>query len=167
MTGPSALVHTVRFGSGVPTQPKSRPAPARVGRPRRWPRVLANLLLTAVILGGVTFFVISRLHDPLQVTGVTLTVNKHFGKQCELDADVVGTINTSGGPGVLTYQWRRSDGTATDVYTARIGGSSTETIVHLHWVFRGTGQETADVTLSILGPEANEATTSFNYICAG
>lgn len=159
------LVPDMRYGRGVPASNTRRPVPARLGRPAWWPRLAVNIALALAIVLGVTGYAVWRLDRPLRITTVTLTVEKHFATACQLEADVIGTVITSGGPGTFKYQWLRSDGTTTGVYSAHVADASRPTEVHLEWTFSGSGTEPAEVALIVLEPQRREASTSFEYIC--
>ena len=103
----------------------------------------------------------------MHVTSVSVTVQRHVAAACQLDADVVGTVITTGGTGTFTYQWQRSDGTTTVVHEGKVTDPAKPTEVHLPWTFNGSGEETAQVTLVVLTPQRREASTSFEYICKG
>ncbi|HKE66674.1 MAG TPA: hypothetical protein VKB59_18770 [Micromonosporaceae bacterium] len=161
------VVHDMRYGRGVPASNTRRPVPARLGRPAWWPRLAVNIALAVAIVLGISGYAVWRLDRPLHITTVSLTVQKHFATACQLEADVVGTVITSGGPGTFKYQWLRSDGTTTGVYSADVADASRPTEVHLEWTFSGSGRETAEVALIVLEPQRREASTSFEYICGG
>jgi len=164
---PAKPDNTVRVGRGVPASNGPRPTPARLGRPAWWPRVALNGALVIVIILGVAGYIWWRADRPLHVMSVSVTVQKHFAAACQLDADVVGTVITRGGTGTVKYQWQRSDGTTTDIYTAQVKDPAKPVEVHLQWTFDGAGEETAQVALVVLAPEKRSASTSFEYICAG
>jgi hypothetical protein len=159
--------NTVRVGRGVPASNGRRPTPARLGRPAWWPRIAVNIGIAVVIVLGVGGYVWWRVDRPLHVTSVSITVQRHVAAACQLDADVVGTVITTGGTGTFTYQWQRSDGTTTSVHTGKVTDPAKPTEVHLPWTFNGSGEETAQVTLVVLTPQRREASTSFEYICNG
>lgn len=164
---PAKPDNTVRVGRGVPASNGRRPTPARLGRPAWWPRIAINIGIAVVIVLGVGGYVWWRVDRPLHVTSVSVTVQRHVAAACQLDADVIGTVITSGGRGTFTYQWERSDGTTTAVHVGKVTDPAKPTEVHLPWTFNGTGEETAQVTLVVLTPQRREASTSFEYICTG
>jgi hypothetical protein len=164
---PAKPDNTVRVGRGVPASNGRRPTPARLGRPAWWPRIAINMGIAVVIVLGVGGYVWWRVDRPLHVTSVSVTVQRHVVAACQLDADVVGTVITTGGTGTFTYQWQRSDGTTTAVHVGKVTDPAKPTEVHLPWTFNGSGAETAQVTLVVLTPQRREASTSFEYICTG
>ncbi len=164
---PAKPDNTVRVGRGVPASNGRRPTPARLGRPAWWPRIAINIGIAVVIVLGVGGYVWWRVDRPLHVTSVSVTVQRHVAAACQLDADVVGTVITTGGIGTFTYQWQRSDGTTTAVHVGKVTDPAKPTEVHLPWTFNGSGEETAQVTLVVLTPQRREASTSFEYICTG
>jgi hypothetical protein len=162
---PTQTERVLRLGHGVPVMTARRPAPSRLGRPTWWPRLAINIGLIVAMVLAIGGFAWWRFDRPLHVNTVSLTVQKHAASACQLEADIVGTVITSGGHGTFTYQWRRSDGTTTPVYTAQVADPSKPTEVHLQWTFSGVGSETAQVALIVLGPQRRQASTSFEYIC--
>jgi hypothetical protein len=164
---PARSDNTVRVGRGVPASNGQRPTPARLGRPAWWPRIAINIGFAAIFVLGVGGYVWWRLDRPLHVASVSVTVEKHFAAACQLDADVVGTVITSGGSGTFTFQWQRSDGTTTAIQRVKVADPAKPTEIHLPWSFSGSGNESAQVTLVVLGPERRKASTSFEYLCAG
>ncbi len=162
---PAKPDNTVRVGRGVPASNGRRATPARLGRPAWWPRIAINIGFAVVIVLGVGGYVWWRVDRPLHVTSVSVTVQRHVAAACQLDADVVGTVITTGGTGTFTYQWQRSDGTTTAVHVGKVTDPAKPTEVHLPWTFNGTGEETAQVTLVVLTPQRRQASTSFEYIC--
>jgi hypothetical protein len=164
---PAKPDNTVRFGRGVPASNGRRLTPARLGRPAWWPRIAVNIGIAVVIVLGVGGYVWWRVDRPMHVTSVSVTVQRHVAAACQLDADVVGTVITTGGTGTFTYQWQRSDGTTTAVHEGKVTDPAKPTEVHLPWTFNGSGEETAQVTLVVLTPQRREASTSFEYICKG
>lgn len=164
---PAEPERALHVGRGVPWLTARRPVPARLGRPTWRSRLAVNVGLGLVIVLVVAGYAWWRLDQPLRITAVSVTVQKHVTSACALEADIVGTVITGGGDGTFKYQWRRSDGTTTKVYTARVADPSKPTEVHLRWTFSGVGEETAQVALIVLGPQRRQASTSFEYICAG
>jgi hypothetical protein len=162
---PTKPDNTVRVGRGVPASNGRRATPARLGQPAWWPRIAINIGFAIVIVLGVGGYVFWRVDRPLHVTSVSVTVQRHVAAACQLDADVVGTVITTGGTGTFTYEWQRSDGTTTTVHVGKVTDPAKPTEVHLPWTFNGAGEETAQVTLVVLTPQRREASTSFEYIC--
>jgi hypothetical protein len=162
---PAKPDNTVRVGRGVPASNGRRATPARLGRPAWWPRIAINIGFAVVIVLGVGGYVWWRVDRPLHVTSVSVTVQRHVAAACQLDADVVGTVITTGGTGTFTYEWQRDDGTTTAVHVGKVTDPAKPTEVHLPWTFNGAGEETAQVTLVVLTPQRREASTSFEYIC--
>jgi len=152
-----------RFGPGVPIG--EQPLPTRTGKQSHWPRLVVNIVLTAAIVVGIVGYVVWRSGAPLHVKTVSVSVDRHFGVGCQLDADISGTVTTTGS-GTLTYQWQRNDGVVTGVLTTKVTDSSKPTIVHLRWIFSGPGNQHAGVTLLVLGPDKQQAATTFDYICS-
>jgi hypothetical protein len=162
---PAKPDNTVRVGRGVPASNGRRATPARLGRPAWWPRIAINIGIAVIIVLGAGGYVWWRVDRPLHVTSVSVTVQRHVAAACQLDADVVGTVITTGGTGTFTYEWLRSDGTTTAVHVGKVTDPAKPTEVHLPWTFHGAGEETAQVTLVVLTPQRREASTSFEYIC--
>ncbi|MCX2184995.1 hypothetical protein KV205_31390 [Streptomyces sp. SKN60] len=101
---------------------------------------------------------------PTTVTAVTVQTDSG-GPPCNGTAVITGTLETDGGPGDVTYRWRRSDGTDSGTLTQRVPSGHRTTDVVLRWTFRGHGAMTATATLEILTPTPVSKATSFPYIC--
>ena len=81
------------------------------------------------------------------------------GHACDVTLDVVGTIQTDGRGGVVTYQWLRNDGETSAVLREILLPGRDEAVVHLHWALTGQGTFHATATLSVLAPDPVTATT--------
>jgi hypothetical protein len=82
-----------------------------------------------------------------------------------VQVDVVGTIQTDGSAGLITYEWLRSDGQSSGALEQAVKKGETSTQVHLYWRFQGQGTLDATATLRILKPQVLEAATKFTYSC--
>jgi hypothetical protein len=158
---------TVRFGPGVPADgSKDVPARRRLrARRPRWSRIILNVAIAVVILAGATGYAVWHFNRPVNVDAVTVGLNQNLGTSCDVNVDVVGTIVTSGAPGVVTYQWKRDDGETSPMQKHSTTGDQ-PIVVHLHWMFSGPGKATGTVTLLVLKPVKKSAKTSIAYNCA-
>jgi hypothetical protein len=167
--GPARL----RFGPGAgaasrpptwPTADRRRPGRRR-GRWRGRLRALASGLVTLVLVAGVAAYLWQRHENPLVVTGAVVAAAEEPGDQCDVTVDVVGTIQTNGPPGTISYQWIRSDGETSGVLDQSVPSGRASTQVHLFWSFSGQGRYDATATLRILAPTPMEVVGQFTYAC--
>ena len=136
------------------------------GRPRRGRlRALASGLVTLVLVAGVAAYLWRQQENPLVVTGAVVAPAEEPGGRCDVTVDVVGTIQTNGQPGTVTYQWIRSDGETSAVLDQSVPSGRASTQVHLFWSFAGQGRYDATATLKILAPTPTEASGQFSYSC--
>jgi hypothetical protein len=152
----------LRLGRGVPVSQPVRPT--RLGRRPGPRRLILNLGLVIAIIAALIGLHWWTNRQSLRVTGVTVRVEEHVSTGCHLDADIIGTIDTAGGSGVVIYKWRRNDGTTTSPQSVRVQ-RSLPAVVHLRWSFTGYGQQTAGVALVVTQPQDKQAETSFLYRC--
>lgn len=154
----------VRFGPGVPAAPAW---PAAAGPPakrrRRAAGGLAGAVATAALVALVAWLLLWR-PEPLVAVGAAVAANDP-GTACDVTVDVVGTIDTNGRAGTLSYQWLRSDGETSAVLSQSVESGTTVVEVHLMWTLAGTGTYPATATLRVLEPSPAEASGSFTYRC--
>jgi hypothetical protein len=125
--------------------------------------VLLAAVATAAFVGVVAWLLLSR-PTPLHVTGAAVTVAPP-GTACDATVDVVGTIESNGQAGAISYQWERSDGTTSAVLVETVDSGVTSVQVHLMWTLTGAGTYPARATLRVVGPDPREAAGGFTYIC--
>lgn len=160
----------LRFGPGVgaANRPPAWPAgQSRQHRRRRRGRLraLASGLLTLALLAGVGGYLWWERQNPLVVTAAVVAPAEPPGDQCDVTVDVVGTVQTNGRGGTVTYQWIRSDGETSAVLDQSVPDGNASTQVHLFWSFSGQGRYQATATLKILAPTPIEASGEFTYAC--
>jgi hypothetical protein len=157
----------LRFGPGVQAarRPPGWPAARPRSRRRRWPRTLGGGLLTLAILAGVAGYLWWERQNPLVVTAAVVAPAEPPGDRCDVTVDVVGTVQTNGRGGTVTYQWIRSDGEISTVLDQSVPEGSASTQVHLFWSFSGQGRYRATATLKILAPTPIETSGEFTYAC--
>jgi serine/threonine protein kinase len=148
-------------GGGPPAWPV--PVPPRRRR-RRWRGALSTLLTVALAV-GVLAFVWERTHGKLSVTSVMVRPAKQ-SVGCDGTEDIIGTINTNGRGGAVTYEWIISDSkTPPKVLTADAGSGKDTILVDLKWAFHGKGTGQAVAKLRVLTPNADEFSITFPYSC--
>jgi hypothetical protein len=158
---------TLRFGPGVP------PGVAEVwrsrrprGRPLPW-RIAGGLAtLGLAVLTGLVVWWLLRGGPSVQVTGVTVTAPTGV-QGCGTTATVVGVIHTNGGPGDVSYRWKRSDGQNSGVFTDGMSRGRRSIRVPLRWTVQGPGALHAVATLEVVSPAGPDGTASaaFDYVC--
>lgn len=151
---PAAAWHgtTVTADQATAVRPRSR-------------RALRGWLLPAVVLFAVLAYLGWRqLGGTLKVTGVTArSTAAQVG--CHTTVHIVGTLRTTGGAGTVTYRWRRSDGTVSEVVHQHVPKGDRQTAVTLLWTLEGPGSYTATATLDVLTPQQLSASSTFRYRC--
>jgi hypothetical protein len=160
----------LRFGPGVGAA--NRPPAWQAGQSRQHRRrrrgrlpALASGLLTLALLAGVGGYLWWERQNPLVVTAAVVAPAQLPGDQCDVTVDVVGTVQTNGRGGTVTYQWIRSDGETSAVLDQSVPDGNASTQVHLFWSFSGQGRYQATATLKILAPTPIEASGEFTYAC--
>jgi hypothetical protein len=108
-----------------------------------------------------------RAHDHLKVTAVAVAPAQLPGKQCNVTVTVVGTIETNGRGGTVSYEWIRSGGLTSPVSAVTAATGHARVQVYLRWTFRGSGTYHAGATLRVLTPEVASGHTAFTYLCTG
>jgi hypothetical protein len=75
--------------------------------------VLLRGLLSGLLTFGIASAVLGVLYwrslDPLMVTAASVAPAQPLNGSCDLTVDVVGTVETNGRGGTVTYQWIRSE----------------------------------------------------------
>ncbi len=163
-----------RFGPGVPSPAADvpplvaalwrggdRPAPAGERARRDGSRWLLPVL---VLLAVLIFLIWQWWPNPVALTGASVRTDP-AGPACDGTATVIGTLDTDGGAGIVTYRWRRSDGTLSADLTQSVPRGSRHTDVVLRWTFEGKGTMAATATLEVLSPAPRTAAASFTYTC--
>ncbi len=141
------------------------PPPRRPKR-RRW-RAAASTFVTAAIIGAVAVILWQRAHDQLKVTAVAVAPAQPPGNRCNITVNVVGTIETNGHGGPVSYEWIRSGGLTSPVSAVTAASGHAPVRVYLRWTFRGSGTYHAGATLRVLTPGIASGHTSFTYACTG
>jgi hypothetical protein len=161
-----------RFGPGVPaaTVPTEVAViwhgsgePGRKGRHRA---VIGWLVPFVVLMVVLAILLWRRSGSPFTVTGASVRTAQ-TALSCGATATVIGTLRTNGEPGTIAYQWKRSDGTVSDVLEQRVAKGSHQVDVSLLWTFNGDGSLRATATLDVLNPTVVTAATTFDYTCVG
>jgi len=162
----------VRYGPGVPPSQAGVSAEQvwRTGQvpdpPTRRPvryRRLASLVLTVVLLAAAGVLLFLRFHHgPFRVTGAPVLSQA----QNSCTVNVTGRIPTNGGSGTISYQW---------VFTPQQAAPqplSQSVVSGQHDVFvtvavqgQGHGTATEQVTLQVLGPNQESASTVVKVSC--
>ena len=143
---------------GWPTPPRRRP-------PRRWRGALASLL-TLAIAAGVWAYVWERSHGKLAVTSISLkAADETVTVGCNGTADIIGTVNTNGRGGPITYEWVDDPSQKPQVLTAQDQTGRQSVQVSLAWKFHGRGTGSAVATLEVLTPEVAKTSITFPYSC--
>ena len=161
----------VRYGPGVPPSQAGLSAeqvwrtgqiPQPPKRPVRY-RALASLALTVLLLVAAGVLLFLRFHhSPFKVTGVPTLTTAQNG--CTIN--VTGQIPTNGSSGTVSYEW---------VFTPQQGAPqplSQSVVSGQHDVFvtvavqgQGHGAATEQVTLQVLGPNQESASTVVKVSC--
>ena len=160
----------LRFGPGVPaaTVPVEAAAVWRgTDRPdgKRRRRALIGWLVPFLVLLIVLAILLWRhTGSPLAVTGASVRANQ-TALSCGGTATVIGTVQTNGEGGTISDQWKRSDGTVSDVLEQQVAKGAHQVDVSLLWTFNGAGSLRATATLDVLSPTTVTAATTFDYTC--
>jgi serine/threonine-protein kinase len=160
--GPAPEERGRRRGSGGPDGwPTARPRRRR----RRWTGVLSSLL-TVAIVAGVAGYVWTKTHQTLKITAATVTVANPDKIGCNSTVDVVGTIDTNGKGGPVTYQWTK-DGQNLPTGTVTATSGQQQVRVELKWYLSGKGVHHAAAIFQVFTPNVISAqSASFTYTCA-
>jgi hypothetical protein len=156
---------TDKAAPGVVTRwptPPSRRRPKR----RRW-RAAVSALVTAAILGAVAVILWQRVHEQLKVTAVAVAPAQLPGNRCNVTVNVVGTIETNGHGGTVSYRWIRGGGLTSPVSAVLAASGHATVKVYLRWTFRGSGTYHAAAKLRVLTPDGASGQTAFTYSCTG
>lgn len=146
-------------GPAVKPLPAWDSAPRRTRtRKRRWPWVVAALLVLAVI--GTR----NRSSGTnLQVLGAQVVAPATAG--CNAAIPLTGRIGTNGGGGTITYQWTRGQ-QVDPQQTITVPGDQRGVDVQALWQVQGQGDLTLTASLVVLSPNRTvPATNSIHYTC--
>ena len=151
-----------RRGNGGPDGwPAARPRRRR----RRWTGALSSLL-TVAIVAGVAAYVWTKTHQTLKITTATVSVTNPDKIGCNSTVDVVGTIDTNGKGGPITYQWTK-DGENLPTGTVTATSGQQQVRVELQWYLGGKGIHHATAIFQVFTPNVISAqSASFTYTCA-
>jgi hypothetical protein len=167
----SGQTQLLRFGPGVPaaTVPVEAAAvwrgTAQPDRKRRRRTLIGWLVPILVLLVVLAILLWRHASSPLTVTGASVRADPAT-ISCDATATVIGTLQTNGQAGTISYQWKRSDGTMSDVLEQQVTKGAHQVDVSLLWTFNGAGSVHATATLDILSPTSVTAATTFDYTCA-
>jgi hypothetical protein len=136
-TGPTA---EEVWRHGLPGSGQRRPAPLR-----RW----AGTGLTVILLIASAVVIYLRLHHPpFGVTGVAIT-----GVTSGCTVDVTGRIGTTGGAGIVSYEWTfQPQLTAPQPMSQTVAAGQSAVVVTAAIEGSGQGSVAQTVTLRVLGP---------------
>ncbi len=150
-----------RANGGPDGWPAARPRRRR----RRWTGVLSSLL-TVAIVAGIAGYVWNKTHQTLKVTSATVSVTNPDKIGCNSTVDVVGTIDTNGKGGPITYQWTK-DGQNLPTGTVTATSGQQQVRVELQWYLSGKGIHHAAAIFQVFTPNVISAqSASFTYTCA-
>jgi hypothetical protein len=166
---PAAAQEWLRFGPGVPAAVPPQVAAIWHGEQqperKRRKRALAGWLLPfAVLFAVIAILIWRRTGAPLTVSAATVRATPAV-VTCNHAATITGEMQTNGAQGTITYQWKRSDGTVSDVLQQQVVKGSHQVDVSLLWTFDGVGDLRATATLDVLSPTTVSAATTFTYTC--
>lgn len=178
LTPESLGAQTRPSGVALPADDVEEPAiAAAAGRATRWPappprrrkrrrwRTAVSTFVTAAILGAVGVILWQLAHDHLQVTAVAVAPAQLPGQRCNVTVNVVGTIETNGRGGAVSYEWIRGGGLRSPVSAVTAATGHATVRVYLRWSFRGSGSYHAEATLRVLTPGVASGHTAFTYLC--
>jgi hypothetical protein len=160
--GPRPEDNGRRRGNGGPDGwPAARPRRRR----RRWTGLLSSLL-TVAIVAGIAGYVWNKTHQTLKITAATVSVTNPDKIGCNSTVDVVGTIDTNGKGGPITYQWTK-DGQNLPTGTVTASSGQQQVRVELQWYLGGKGIHHATAIFQVFTPNVISAqSASFTYTCA-
>jgi hypothetical protein len=157
------------LGNSFGVGPTKTPAKLREKRPwgRRVTRVLSGVVTLVLVAGAVWigWQWWQKWQNDVTVASVAVAPAALPGTKCDTQVDIVGTINTNGKAGTITYQWVRSDGQSSGVLSQSMASGQKSTRVHLYWRFSGKGTMAATATLDVLSPTKIDGATTFTYAC--
>lgn len=133
-------------------------------RRRRRRRLVSWLLPLLVLIAVLAILLWQRSGSSLTVTDAAVRAGSPT-LTCDGTATVTATMHTNGANGTITYRWRRSDGTVSDILRQQATKGSTDVHVVLLWSFHGRGTLNATATLEVLAPSQLSASTNFAYSC--
>jgi hypothetical protein len=176
--GGPAAGELLRFGPGVPVpaattdlsqaaaiwRGEAQPTDDDAARRRRRGRLMSWLLPILVLLAVLAILLWQRSGSSLTVTDAAVRATSQ-SLACDGTATITATIHTNGANGTITYRWRRSDGTESDILRQQTTKGPTDVHVVLLWSFHGHGSLNATATLEVLSPSQLSASATFAYSC--
>jgi hypothetical protein len=161
----------MRYGPGVPPSQASVSAeqvwrtghmPDPPKRPVRY-RALASLALTVVLLVAAGVLLFLRFHhSPFKVTG-TPTLSTH---QNGCTVNVTGQIPTNGSSGTINYQWVFTpQQSAPQPLSQSVVSGQHAVVVTVAVTGQGHGTASEQVTLQVIGPNQESASTVVKVSC--
>jgi hypothetical protein len=174
---PPGESQVVRHGPGVPgaaaasqtgaesvwrTGHRAGPPPRRF-RLRRVRRVLGSVLTVILLVAaGVIVWLRFFHHSPFQVSGVKITQQA----KTPCGVDVTGRIATNGSAGTVSYQWVfRPQTQAPQPLSQSVTAGQHAVYVTVAVQGQGHGNATQEVTLDVLGPDSETASTNVTISC--
>ena len=126
---------------------------------------MLSSLLTVAIVAGIAGYVWNKTHQTLKVTAATVSVANPGKIGCNSTVDVVGTIDTNGKGGPITYQWTK-DGENLPTGTVTATSGQQQVRVELQWYLAGKGVHHATAIFQVFTPNVISAqSASFTYTC--
>jgi hypothetical protein len=161
----------MRYGPGVPPSQAGVSAeqvwrtghmPDPPKRPVRYRR-LASLILTVVLLAAAGVLLFLRFHhSPFKVTGVPTLQTAQNG--CTVN--VTGKIPTNGSSGTISYQWVFTpQQSAPQPLSQSVVSGAHDAFVTVAVQGQGHGTASEQVTLQVLGPNQERASTVVKVSC--
>jgi hypothetical protein len=131
-------------------------------RPRRW-RGRASAALTVVLLAASAVVLYLRFHHaPFHVTGAAIIQRTPSG----CGVDVTGQISTNGAAGTVFYQWLfQPDRQAPQPLSTSVAAGQNAVYVTVAVQGSGRGSASRTITLQVLGPDLQAASTSVTLRC--
>ncbi|WP_326599656.1 hypothetical protein [Streptomyces sp. NBC_01803] len=119
----------------------------------------------AIILIAVIAYLLWQRGGPRLAVETVSAAAEPAAAGCDAVVEVTALVRTNGGPGVITYEWLRSDGGTSGVLRERVPRGHDEARLRLRWSFQGEGTMTATAELRVTAPTRHTATAEIAYAC--